>query len=155
MSSYGGLKHTFLDGPREYTSMENTRGPFQCTGLHDRRNTSVSSFREWPPRCPRSTDAALCRWCRNDDSADTEHEPSQFSYCCMGLVEEMRPTDQSYQRQLPHHWAKKLFRPNGSGAPIPISKFVKDLGVQTDNKWSHPLLSALKPQIRQDDWSSR
>ncbi len=24
------------------------------------------------------------------------YEPSQFSYCCMGLVEEMGPTDQSY-----------------------------------------------------------
>ncbi len=28
--------------------------------------------------------------------ANTEHEPPQFSYCCMGLVEEMGPTDQSY-----------------------------------------------------------
>ncbi len=26
----------------------------------------------------------------------SEYEPSQFSYCCMGLVEEMGPTDQSY-----------------------------------------------------------
>ncbi len=28
-------------------------------------------------------------------SAVSEYEPSQFSYCCMGLVEEMGPTDQS------------------------------------------------------------
>ncbi len=26
----------------------------------------------------------------------TEYEPSQFSYCCMGLIEEMGPIDQSY-----------------------------------------------------------
>ncbi len=25
-----------------------------------------------------------------------EYEPSKFSYCCMGLVEEMGPTDQLY-----------------------------------------------------------
>ncbi len=54
----------------------------------------VSPFRERPPRCPRSTDAALCGWCQNGNSADTEHEPSHFFCCRMGLVEEMGPTDQ-------------------------------------------------------------
>ncbi len=52
--------------------------------------------RERPPICPRSTDVALCGWCQNGDPAVTDYEPSQFSYCCMGLVEEMGPTDQSY-----------------------------------------------------------
>ncbi len=47
-----------------------------------------------------------------------------------------------------------LFFPDGSGTPIPVSKLVKDLGVQTDNVFSLSLLSALKSQIRQEDWSS-
>ncbi len=47
------------------------------------RPTPVSHFRERPPRCPRSTDAALCGWCQNGDSEDPEHEPSQFPYCRM------------------------------------------------------------------------
>ncbi len=41
----------------------------------------------------------------DDDSADPEHEPTQLSYCRMGLVTEMGPTEQS--RRLSHHWAKK------------------------------------------------
>ncbi len=83
MSSYGRLKHTFLDGSWEHTSVENTRGSQWCpTGLRD-RPTPVSHFHERPPRCPWSTDAALCGWCQNGDSADPEHEPSQFSFCRM------------------------------------------------------------------------
>ncbi len=30
VSSRGGLKHTFLDGSQEYTSVGNPREPFQC-----------------------------------------------------------------------------------------------------------------------------
>ncbi len=33
---------------------------------------------------------------KNGDPAVTEYDPSQLSYCCMRLVEEMGPTDQSY-----------------------------------------------------------
>ncbi len=29
----GGLKHTLLDGSREYTSVESTRRPFQCAAV--------------------------------------------------------------------------------------------------------------------------
>ncbi len=36
MSSCAGLKHTFLVGSRECTSVENTRGPFQCTAVFRR-----------------------------------------------------------------------------------------------------------------------
>ncbi len=57
------------------------------------------------PRYPRSTDAALCGLCQKGNTADTEHESSQFSYYRMGLVEEMGPTDKSYQLQMPHNWA--------------------------------------------------
>ncbi len=76
----------------------------------------------------------------DDDSVDTEHEPSQLSYCCMGLVEEMGPTDQSYQMQLSHNRDRSspeiVFFPNGSGTPISVSKLVNDLGVKTSNKFS-------------------
>ncbi len=41
------------------------------------------------------------------------------------------------------------FSADGFGTPIPVSKLVKDLGVQAI--YSLPLLSALKLQIRQDD----
>ncbi len=57
------------------------------------------------PRYPRSTDAALCGLCQKSNTADTEHESSQFSYYRMGLVEEMGLTDKSYQVQVPHNWA--------------------------------------------------
>ncbi len=42
------------------------------------------------------------------------------------------------------------FFPDGSGTPIPVSTLVKDLGARRII-CSLPLLSALKPQIRQDD----
>ncbi len=32
---------------------------------------------------------------KNGNSSDTEHEPAQLSYCPMGVVTEMGPTDQS------------------------------------------------------------
>ncbi len=57
----------------------------------------------------------------------TEYELSQFSYCCMGLVEEMGPTDQSHNRARSSP---------GSGIHIPVSKLLKDLGFQTDNMFS-------------------
>ncbi len=72
--------------------------------------------------------------------ADTEHEPPQKSYGCVGLVEEMGPTNQSYRMQLPHHWAGSPFEiavfPDGSGFAIPVSKLIEDVGVQTDNMFS-------------------
>ncbi len=73
-------------------------------------------------------------------SADTEHELPQLSYRCVGLVEEMGPTDQSYRMQLPHHWAGSPLEiavfPNGSDTAIPVSKLVKDLGVQAHSMFS-------------------
>ncbi len=53
----------------------------------------------------------------------------------MGWVKEMGPTDQSYQigREAP---LRLSFFPDGPGTTIPVSKFVKDLGVQTDNMFS-------------------
>ncbi len=73
-------------------------------GLCD-RPTVVSSFHEQPPRYTQSTDAALCGCCEIGNTADTEHKTSQFAYYRMGLVEEMGPTDQSYQVQMPHNLA--------------------------------------------------
>ncbi len=62
---------------------------------------------------------------------------TQFSNCCMGLVEETGPTDQSNEMEQSHNWARSSLRlsffTNGSGTPMPVSKLVKDLGVQTDN----------------------
>ncbi len=58
----------------------------------------------------------------------------------MVLVKELGPTDQSYQMQLPHNWARSspeiVFFPRWYGTTIPVSKFVKDLSVQTDNMFS-------------------
>ncbi len=50
------------------------------------------------------------------------YEPTHFSYCCMGLVEEMGLTDQSYSMQLPHNRARSsseivLFHPMGLAPP--------------------------------------
>ncbi len=62
------------------------------------------------------------------DKAVTEYEPS----CCMGLL----PTDISYLMQLSHNRARSspeiVFFPDGSGTLIPVSKLVKDVGVQAD-----------------------
>ncbi len=74
-------------------------------GLRD-RPTPVSLFHDRPPRCPWSTGAALCGWCHNGHSADTDHEPSLLLHCSMGLDEEMGPAEQSYQMQLPQHWVR-------------------------------------------------
>ncbi len=56
----------------------------------------------------------------------------------MGLVEEIGPTDQSYQ--LSPNWVRSspeiVFFPDRSGTPIPVSKLLKDLGVQTANMFS-------------------
>ncbi len=79
-------------------------------GLRD-RPTLVSPFREQTLRCLRSTDAALCGWCQNGNSADTKHEPSQLSYCCMGPVTEMGLLN------------RLSFSLDGSGTPIPVFKF--------------------------------
>ncbi len=38
-----------------------------CSAGPRDRSIPVSSFRERPPRCPRSTDAALRGWCQNGD----------------------------------------------------------------------------------------
>ncbi len=67
------------------------------------RPTPASLFSERSPRCPRSTDATVCGWRENGNSANPEHEPSQLSYW---LVEEMGSTNQSYQMQLSHNWAR-------------------------------------------------
>ncbi len=71
--------------------------------------------------------------CQNGDSADTEREASQLSYCRMGLATEMGPNDQSHE--LSHHWAKSNpeFRPT--------MYFIQ-------------VLNDLKLQISQEDWSS-
>ncbi len=85
-----------LESARRWRTPGGHSNAQRCSaGLRD-RPTPVSPFRERPPRCPRNNDVALCGWCQNGDPEVTEHEPSQFSYCCMGLVEEMGPADQSY-----------------------------------------------------------
>ncbi len=52
----------------------------------------------------------------------------------MGLVEEIGPADQSCTVQLPHHWARSP--PEIVIFPIPVSKLVKDLGVQAGHEFS-------------------
>ncbi len=55
-----------------------------------------------------------------------EHELSQFSYCRMGLVYVMAPTDQSYQMQPPQNWARSApWFPYGPGTTTPVTKLVK------------------------------
>ncbi len=74
----------------------------------------------------------------NSNSADTEHEPSQFSYCGMGLVEGMEPAYQSCSVQLPYNWARsspEIFFPQWVWYPIPVSKLINDLGIQTNDVW--------------------
>ncbi len=62
LRSYGELKHIFLD-----------------------HSIACFSFSWTTFQAPRSTSAALCGWWKNGNSADTEHEPSQFSSCCIGI----------------------------------------------------------------------
>ncbi len=54
----------------------------------------------------------------------------------MGLFEEIGPTKCNYLtigREVP---LRLSFSPDGSGTPIPVSKLVKALGVQTDHEFS-------------------
>ncbi len=86
-------------------------------------------------------------------SADTEHEPPQLAYGCVGLVEEMGPTNQSYRMQLPQHWAGSPLEiavsSDGSDTAIPLSKLVKGLGVQAYNMFS-PSAQCTEAAINRD-----
>ncbi len=106
MSLCGGLKYTLLDGSREYTSVEDSRGPFQCAVvLHEAPcKVHYSFFFSWTtPQMPSK------HWCcssqKNGNLPDTEHMSSQFSYHSMRLVDEMGHADQSCQVQVTHNRA--------------------------------------------------
>ncbi len=58
------------------------------------------------------------------NSAGTVNNPSQTSYCRMGLDAGMGITHQSGLLQLPHHWARSP------------SEIIKDFGAQTDDIFS-------------------
>ncbi len=113
-------------------------------GLRE-RTTLVYPFRERAPKCPRSTDAALYGRYQKSNMVDTERERGTGQR--NGAHRPILPnaTNSPLGEKIP---VRLSFFPDGSGTPIPVSKLVKDLRVQTDNVFSH---SALKPQMRQDD----
>ncbi len=73
-------------------------------GIRD-RPTPVSPFREWPSKFPRSTERCTL-WM----ILKMVTQRTQFSNCCMGLVEETGPTEQSYEMKLSHNWVRSSLR---------------------------------------------
>ncbi len=88
---------------------------------------------------------------------DVKMVTSQFPYRRMGLVEEVGPTDQSYQMQLSHNRARSspeiVLFPRWVWHPHPCIQ-ISQASRGSDRKYVLPLLRALKPQIRLGDLSS-
>ncbi len=90
-----------LESTRRWRTLGDHFNAQWCSARLRVRSILVFPFREQPPICPRSTDAALRKkWL----FAGTEHMSSQFSYYSMRLVEEMGHADQSCSVQLTYNW---------------------------------------------------
>ncbi len=114
MSSCGKLKHASLDGSREYTSMENSRGTFQCVPLGSVIGTLLDLLLVYD--LPGALEALKLLFV--DDVKMMTRRKQNINLIVL-LFPLGTPWDCFF-----------LIR---SGTPIPVSKLVKDLGVRTDN----------------------
>ncbi len=67
----------------------------------------------------------------------------------------MNPAKCNYLTNVRENRLSLPFFPDRASTPISVPNLAKDLGLQLDNVYSLPLLSALTFQIRQDDLSSQ
>ncbi len=103
-----------------YKSHTKGRAPSSYEVILNTTSNQVSFFLERATRCTPNTDVALFGSCQNRGPAVIEYEP-------------INPTKGNYLTSAREVPLRLPFFPDESGTPIPESKLVKDLGVQTDN----------------------